>query len=272
MPPYFRYFSLSSRSSAICLLISRRWGLSAISMCQECCYLQRCFPAHQVYEAVEFSNDDPIVTKALKKKRVSAVKVTWGPEPTDFMCLACTIFELVVAVVELPRPQTFGHWLRMMLVVILKLKAGSIIHARSICGSRMADRQPVCTNYLSPCRSLAVPICACPEKPYLRIALALFLAQALGFTWTVEMPAKLTEHPRWQVFARRTKMFGVRFWVTCWGGRVSPKKLRILSNSRAIMVFRRVQKARLERKLRKLRIFACNTGKGHTGSHGGNIV
>ena len=124
MPPYFRYFSLSSRSSAICLLISRRWGLSAISMCQECCYLQRCFPAHQVYEAVEFSNDDPIVTKALKKKRVSAVKVTWGPEPTDFMCLACTIFELVVAVVELPRPQTFGHWLRMMLVVILKLKAG----------------------------------------------------------------------------------------------------------------------------------------------------
>ena len=39
----------------------------------------------QEYEAVEFSNDDPVVSKALKKRRVSAVRVVWGAEPTDFM-------------------------------------------------------------------------------------------------------------------------------------------------------------------------------------------
>ncbi|CAE7807449.1 STRN3 [Symbiodinium sp. CCMP2592] len=71
-----------------------------------------------------------------------------------------------------------------MLAVILKLKPGSIIHARSIDGYEMADK----------------------------LALALFLAQALGFTWTAELPSSglLQQHPR---------------------------KHRLRSNSRAILVF-----------------------------------
>ena len=102
------------------------------------------------------------------------------------------------------------------------MKPGSIIHARSIYGPRMADRQPVCTILAH----VAHGFCRCMlalQNCYLRLALVLWLAQALGHTWTVESTAKLHEHPRWKVFAVPTKMFRVRFWVGSWGG-VSPKK------------------------------------------------
>ena len=150
------------------------------------------------------------------------------------------------------------------------MKPGSIIHARSIYGPRMADRQPVCTILAH----VAHGFCRCMlalQNCYLRLALVLWLAQALGHTWTVESPAKLHEHPRWKVFAVPTKMFRVRFWVASWGG-VSPKKLRILSNSRAIVAFDPALQARLAKMHTKNRIAACKRGKEHTGSHGRNMV
>ena len=70
-------------------------GLYVLMLECVCRVQQRLFPAIQVYEAVEFSNDlEPMVTTALKEKHVKAVRVLWGPEPTDFMCLACTTTSL----------------------------------------------------------------------------------------------------------------------------------------------------------------------------------
>ena len=152
-----------------------------------------------------------------------------------------------------------------MLIIVLKMKPGSIIHGRTIDGPRMADRHPVCIIF-SPCRPCAVSIHAC-----LRLALVFFLAQALGFTWTVEMPPKLREHPRWSHFGEPTKTFAAGCSVSCWGAAKSPSKLRLLSNSRAILVFHERLQARLAKKM-KSRIYASWGKKRHSESHGRKLV
>ena len=61
-------------------------GLYVLMLESVCSERQCFFPPIQEYEAVEFNNDDPFISKDLKAKGVRAISVRWGGQPTDFMC------------------------------------------------------------------------------------------------------------------------------------------------------------------------------------------
>ncbi|CAE7319389.1 unnamed protein product [Symbiodinium microadriaticum] len=72
-----------------------------------------------------------------------------------------------------------------------------------------------------------------------QLALTLYVAQAMGFTWTAEVPSSclMDEHQRWQRLGSATKVFRVSFWVR---GSQHLRKIRLYSNSKAIVIHRPV--------------------------------
>ena len=118
---------------------------------------------------------------------------------------------------------------------MLKLKPGSIVYARSIDGDTMADKQLLSTTLVHVLSRNKLVL----TNVYPRLALTLYVAQAMGFTWTAEVPSSclMDEHQRWQRLGSATKVFRVSFWVR---GSQHLRKIRLYSNSKAIVIHRPV--------------------------------
>ena len=115
-----------------------------------------------------------------------------------------------------------------------------------------------------------VSMYVCPRKPVSEACFDNILGTGFGMHLDGGDAYRAKRPPRWTLLAVPTKIFRVRFWVACWGTR-TPTKLRILSNSRAVLIFHRSLQARLAKKQRKVSIKA-SAKKRHAGSHGRNIV
>ena len=94
----------------------------------------------------------------------------------------------------------------------------------------------------------------------LRVVLLLYLVQAIGGLWTLEQPVSSLayRHPRFRELIRKIRVFRLGFWLSKWGG-LSPKRLRLWSNSKAIAYFHTAPLTKAQRDKLPVRLAKTST-------------